>query len=169
MTEDTKAEPLVNIKRENYVTARTASGGKSLHNNDPIATGLAGLNLDELYDIAGKFLAFPVKVKKESCEDVDQLKAAYDSLNVGMQRMNLGNRIRARVTKIDVDNEKAAAKAVADGKEPKQAKSGADKLAGILAPFTKARDKRDADAAAAAEKAAAEKAAAAKSDDKAAA
>lgn len=148
MTEDTNTESdkLINIKRENYVTTRTSSGGKSLHNNDTVANGLAGLNIDELYVIAGKFLKFPLKVSKATVEGIDELETAYGNLNVGMQRMNLGNRIRARVTKIDVDNAKAAAQAVKDGKEPKQTKEGAEKLAGILSPFIKARDKREADA-----------------------
>ena len=147
MSEDTKteSEQLIKIKRENYVTTRTSSGGKSLHNNDTVAQGLAGLNIEELYVIAGKFLKFPLKVSKATIEGVDELETAYGDLNVGMQRMNLGNRIRARVTKVDVENDKTAAAAVKDGKEPKVTKSGAEKLTAILAPFIKARDKRDAD------------------------
>lgn len=169
MTEDTKTETeaLIKIKRENYVTTRTSSGGKSLHNNDTVAQGLAGLNVDELYGIAGKFLAFPMKVSKVAIEDLDGLQSAYGNLNVGMQRMNLGNRIRARVTKIDVENVKAAEADVKAEKPVKERKSGADKLAGILAPFIRARDKREADAEKAAVKAAAEKAAAAKTAEKA--
>ena len=147
MTEDTKteSEQLIKIKRENYVTARTSSGGKSLHNDDTVARGLAGLNIDELYAIAGKFLAFPLKVSKATIEGVDELETAYGNLNVGMQRMNLGNRIRARVTKIDTENVKSAAADVKDEKPVKERKSGAERLAKILAPFIKARDKRDAD------------------------
>lgn len=146
MSEDTnESEKLINIKRENYVTARTSSGGKSLHNDDEVARGLAGLNIDELYAIAGKFLAFPLKVSKAAIEDVDELEVAYSGLNVGMQRMNLGNRIRARVTKIDVENIKAAAEDVKNEKPVKERKSGAEKLVKILGPFVKARDKREAD------------------------
>jgi len=160
MTEEntTESEALIKIKRENYVSTRTSSGGKSLHNNDDVAQGLAGLNVNELYVIAGKFLAFPLKVSKKTIEDNDQLQAAYGNLNVGMQRMNLGNRIRARVTKIDAENVKAAAQDVKDEKAPKDRVSGADKLAKILAPLIKARDKREADAVKAKEKAAADKA-----------
>ena len=163
MTEEakTESEALIKIKRENYVSTRTSTGGKSLHNNDDVAQGLAGLNIDELYQIAGKFLAFPMKVAKAAIEDIDELQEAYSKLNVGMQRMNLGNRIRARVTKIDVEIAKADAAAVKDGKEPKVSKSGADKLTGILSPFVKAAAKREADAAKA-------KAAAAKEAEKAA-
>jgi hypothetical protein len=164
MTEEaTDSEALIKIKRENYVTARTSTGGKSLHNNDDVAQGLAGLNVDELYQISGKFLAFPLKVSKVAIEDVAELESAYEKLNVGMQRMNLGNRIRARVTKIDVENGKAAEADVKAEKPVKERKSGADKLATILAPFVKARDKREDDeakakvaAAAAAAKAATE-------------
>jgi len=137
---DEKEVPLVNIKRENYVTASTASGGKSLHNDDIVARGLAGLNLDALYEIAAKFLAFPLKVKGKTVDTIANLADVYDSLNVGMQRMNLGNRIRARVTKIDTEAAKAADKAKADGKEPKATKSGSDLLATTLVPFIKVRD-----------------------------
>jgi hypothetical protein len=157
MTEEaTDSEALIKIKRENYVTARTSTGGKSLHNNDDVAQGLAGLNVDELYQISGKFLAFPLKVSKVAIEDVTELESAYEKLNVGMQRMNLGNRIRARVTKIDAENAKAAAADVKDEKPVKERKSGADQLAKILAPFVKAAAKREADATKAKEAAAKE-------------
>ena len=160
--EATETEALIKIKRENYVTTRTSTGGKSLHNDDDVARGLAGLNVEELYVIAGKFLAFPLKVSKVVIEDLDSLETAYSDLNVGMQRMNLGNRIRARIGKVDAENVKAAE---ADEKAEKPVKdriSGADKLAKILGPFIKARDKREADAEKAVAKAAKEKATAAK-------
>ncbi len=156
-TEDApKSEPLVNVKRENYVTARTAAGTKSLHNNDIVANGLQGLTIDDLYVIFGKIMKFPIKVRAESCDNVDAVQAQYAHLNVGMQRMNLGNRIRGRVGAIDEANLKAEVKAKADGKEPKEALSGEAKLAKVLAPFIKAREKREAEATKAREKAIAE-------------
>ena len=148
-----KTDPLVNVKRENYVSARTAAGTKSLHNNDIVANGLQGLTIDELYVIFGKYMKFPIKVRAESCADVDEVQAQYAHLNVGMQRMNMGNRIRGRVGAIDEANLKAEIKAKADGKEPKSTLTGEEKLAKVLAPFIKAREKREVEATKAREKA----------------
>lgn len=169
MTEEaTESEALIKIKRENYVTTRTSTGGKSLHNDDTVARGLAGLTTEDAYAIAGKFLAFPLKVSKKAVESLEQLQDAYSGLNDGMQRMNIGNRIRARVTKIDAENVKAAAADVKAEKPVKERVSGADKLAKILAPFIKARDKRDAEEKVAKDKAAAEAAKNAEKAEKAA-
>lgn len=169
MTEDTNNDDaLIKIKKENYISTRTSSGGKSLRIDDAVAQGLAGLDLTALYQIAGKYLAFPIKVSKATVEDVEALEAAYGNLNVGMQRMNIGNRIRARVTKIDAENVKAAEADVKAEKPVKERKSGEDKLTTILAPFIKARDKREAEEAKAKEKAAKEAAKTAAKAEKAA-
>lgn len=68
----------------NYVKAKAPGGGTSLNNGDAVAEKLQGKDLDEVYTIAAKAL---------KCE-VKELKAKYGKLNVGMQRMNLGNRLR---------------------------------------------------------------------------
>lgn len=64
---------------------KTAGGHQSVDCNDKLASKLRGLSLDEVYAEASKMLNEPVKA----------LKAKYEHLNVGMQRMNLGNRMRA--------------------------------------------------------------------------
>ncbi len=64
---------------------KTAGGHPSVDSNDKLAVKLRGLTLDEVYSEASKVLNEPVKA----------LKAKYEHLNAGMQRMNLGNRMRA--------------------------------------------------------------------------
>ena len=61
------------------------SGHTSLDCGDAIAQRLRGMALDDLYAEAAKVLA----------EDEKALRARYAKLNPGMQRMNLGNRMRA--------------------------------------------------------------------------
>jgi len=64
---------------------RTASGRPSIDVGDRAAALLRGKSLDEVYEIAGEVLE----------EAISDLRARYEHLNPGMQRMNLGNRIRA--------------------------------------------------------------------------
>lgn len=64
---------------------KTAGGHASVDCNDPTAEKLRGKDLDAVYAIAAKTLKEP---------EAD-LRKRYKHLNVGMQRMNLGNRIRA--------------------------------------------------------------------------
>lgn len=103
-------EPAVKINRDKYVATRTASGAKSLSNGDEVAILLEGLPVNALHDIADK--AF---------KDND-FRERYAKLNKGMQRMNLGNRLRGWITKRDEAN----LKLVADKKDPK--KSGMEAL-----------------------------------------
>lgn len=63
----------------------SASGNATMDNGDALAKQLRGLELDEVYSQAAKVLG----------ESVSALRAKYEHLNVGMQRMNLGNRMRA--------------------------------------------------------------------------
>lgn len=67
-----------------YTKAKSASGSMSLNNGDEVATKLAGKDLKDVYDLAAKATG----------ESVNALKAKYGKLNIGMQRMSLGNRIR---------------------------------------------------------------------------
>lgn len=64
---------------------KTAGGHVSVNNGDELATKLLGKDLDFVYAHAAKLL----KV------DEAELRTKYAHLNVGMQRMNLGNRMRA--------------------------------------------------------------------------
>ena len=105
MTEENQveAEATVEGKTEikpdttNYVKAKSASGSASMNNGDSVATVLQGMNIDEISTIA---------VALTGQED---LATRYTHLNVGQQRMNLGNRIRGAVSKFDKANEKLEA------------------------------------------------------------
>lgn len=76
------ADHVVDLSK--YVPVTSANGNSSLDNGDDVATKLRGKELGEVYTIVAK--ATDVSVK--------QLKANYGHLNVGMQRMNLGNKYR---------------------------------------------------------------------------
>lgn len=145
-------EALVDINRERYGASRTASGGKSLSNGDEVAKALEGLPLTALFEVADKLF------------EGNEFRARYSKLNTGMQRMNLGNRIRGFISKRDSDNEKAA-KTV--GGKAKLA--GIDAVTKAVAPYRKEADKALADAKADKEakaKATAEKKAAAEAKKK---
>jgi len=108
MANEEKAKT-VNADLSKYVKTKAASGAVSVNNGDDVAVLLNGLNLDELYEIANTF-----------CEPKEPFD--YSKLNGGMQRMNLGNRIRGAVTKHgkQIDRDRAAAeKAEKNFKEPK--------------------------------------------------
>jgi hypothetical protein len=64
---------------------KTAGGNPSVDSGDKIAIRLRGKTLDEVYKEAAEALG----------ETQKELKAKYAHLNIGMQRMSLGNRIRA--------------------------------------------------------------------------
>lgn len=68
---------------------KTPGGNASVDINDKLANELRGLTLDQVYSKASKVLKEPV----------DALTAKYAHLNPGMQRMNLGNRMRAAQAK----------------------------------------------------------------------
>lgn len=63
----------------------SAAGNATMDNGDALARKLRGTDLDEAYAQAAKILGVTQK----------ELRDKYGHLNVGMQRMNLGNRIRA--------------------------------------------------------------------------
>jgi hypothetical protein len=136
MTEDTKTSVAPDTSK--YQKVKSASGGASLNNGDEVAQALTGATLDEVYRLASKALGETQKALHEK----------YDHLNEGMQRMNLGNRIRGAVGKMNTAEEG----------------SGTEFLAGEGAFIREAVAKREE--AAAAEKAKAEKAAKAKAEAK---
>lgn len=61
------------------------SGNATMDNGDALAKKLRGAALEDVYAEAAKVLG----------ESVSALQARYKHLNPGMQRMNLGNRMRA--------------------------------------------------------------------------
>lgn len=83
-----KSTDALRLKAPEYVhdkEHKTAGGHVSVHNGDAIAVKLLGKDLDTVYAAAAKALK----------EDEADLRAKYAHLNPGMQRMNLGNRMRA--------------------------------------------------------------------------
>lgn len=72
------------VDLSHYAKVKSASGNASLDNGDDVAKKLRGAELDDVYKAASKLLKEPVPA----------LKAKYKHLNPGMQRMNLGNRMR---------------------------------------------------------------------------
>lgn len=94
---EVEVEDKVHInKKETYIAAVSAAGKKSVNNGDEVAAALAGIEIHDLYKVAANFL------KSGSKHDVgiteDELNEKYGHLNVGMQRMSLGNRLRAACT-----------------------------------------------------------------------
>lgn len=113
---------------ENYVKGRSGSGKRTMRTNDPIAEALDGFELDEVYAAAAKATG----IKRTELEE------RYGHLNPGMQRMNLGNRIRGVVAKADKEH-------ASDNSKP----TGESILAEATAKGRAAADKRAADADAA--------------------
>ena len=62
----------------------TVHGNRTIDINDKVAQQLRGTDIKEMYQIAAKALG----------ESVRTLRAKYGHLNIGMQRMSLGNRMR---------------------------------------------------------------------------
>lgn len=126
---------------KDYTPSKTASGSQSRHTGDAVANALVGLTLAEVYGLAAEVMEV----------EVSELEDKYGHLNDGMQRMNLGNRIRGEIGKINrqCEKDRAAKKIVGP--------SGEALLEEFVAPYHEARDKRDTEAAEAKAKADAEK------------
>ena len=62
----------------------TVHGNRTIDIDDKVAKMLRGSDVKEMYQIAAKALGEPVRA----------LQKQYGHLNIGMQRMNLGNRMR---------------------------------------------------------------------------
>lgn len=139
MTEQQKTR--IAPSTEKYQKAKSASGSMSMNNGDRVAVALVGLALAEVYELAAEIVTAEAKPVA-----VADLQAKYAHLNDGQQRMNLGNRIRGTLNRIDKNYDAAKAK----GEEP--GLSGDTYLATLVEPFRQAADSRRA--AAEAEKAA---------------
>jgi hypothetical protein len=87
-------------KRADY-TVTKVEGRRLIDNNDEVATKLRGLDLDSVYAACAKETGTPEK----------ELRERYQHLNVGMQRMNLGNRMRGGKKEPKVAKPKAEKKA----------------------------------------------------------
>lgn len=78
---------LLAVRSKSYIRDgehKTAGGNVSIHCGDAAAQKLLGKSLDECYAIAADICE----------EDEGVLRSKYGHLNTGMQRMNLGNKIR---------------------------------------------------------------------------
>lgn len=76
---------------ENYVKGVSGSGKRTMRSKDVVAEALDGFTVEETYRVAAEMTDTPAK----------ELQTKYGHLNVGMQRMNLGNRIRGAINKQD--------------------------------------------------------------------
>ena len=85
-TSDDAVRLAPDLSRYHHSDIKTPSGRKTLDVGDDTAVLLRGKTLDEAYALTAKALK----------EDEHELRARYAKLNPGMQRMNLGNRLRAK-------------------------------------------------------------------------
>jgi hypothetical protein len=141
-----------------YSKARSASGSMSQHNGDIVANSLRGMSVSQVASVAAGLIPDAT---------LEQLLAKYEHLNIGQQRMALGNRIRGAIARINRTNNALVAKTV-EGEKPPAVVCGEDRLVTLSKPIRKevedSEAKTDAEAkkkAEATKKAAADKAAAA--------
>lgn len=69
---------------------KTPSGRRTIDCADPVAEKLRGMDMEQVYVAAAETLN----------TTAEELKERYKHLNIGMQRMNIGNRIRGAVAKL---------------------------------------------------------------------
>jgi len=77
---------------EKFVTGKTKDGFRYIDNGDDVAEKLRGLHIEEVYSVVAATLGLKAK----------ELKAKYEHLNVGMQRMALGNLMRGHLKNAEV-------------------------------------------------------------------
>jgi hypothetical protein len=103
----------------------TASGRKHIDIDDDVAKILREKTLDEVYSYVAKVCDVTIK----------SLKERYENLNLGMQRMNLGNKLRAAM-RAAAESSKDVADMKGNKKAPakKADKAPAKKVAAKKAP-----------------------------------
>lgn len=91
---------------EQYESGKLDDGTRYIDNGDNVGQELRGLVLEEVYGVVGR--ALKASGKKIT---IKGLKEKYEHLNPGMQRMVLGNMLRALYRKQEEvsDNAKKAA------------------------------------------------------------
>ena len=89
----------LDMYRGGYQDTVSASGNKSLHNGDGVASKLAGMEPRDVVAMAERLL--------DMAEG--SLWTKYQNLNKGQQRMNAGNRIRNAVKRGDITAEQVEA------------------------------------------------------------
>lgn len=95
----------------NYVVGKgtTASGRATIDRDDVVARKLRGMDLEEIYryvaDVLFELNITTVGAGKNKTEcGYGDLKDRYHHLNVGMQRMNLGNLLRGAMKRLNMEN-----------------------------------------------------------------
>lgn len=81
--------------RAGYVDTVSASGNRSLHNGDDVASTLAGMEPRDVVILAEMVLGM----------EAGELWNKYQNLNNGQQRMNSGNRIRNAIKRGDITSD----------------------------------------------------------------
>ena len=131
---------------ERYKSGQSASGKRTQHTGDDVANTLNAMTLQETAEAGAAILGTDAKAL------IDQYATTKSGkpMNQGMKRMNIGNRIRAAVARLEKDERGAGTAALtkASAKQVKARDSRISKLA------------EEAKKAAAAKKEAAKKAAA---------
>ena len=143
-------ERLLNPNMDHFVKGlgETKSGRDTVDIDDQTAKDLRGKDIKEVYNIVARKLADGDGFKDKAGKVHTSIKAieaalhtAYDHLNLGMQRMNLGNRMRAA-------NKAPAKKTTPAKKDAGKAKAPAKKAAPKKAAPKKAAPKKPAKKAA---------------------
>lgn len=124
-------ETQIDLSRYFVSDQKTPSGRKTIDCNDEIGVELRGMAIDRVYEIAAERLE----------TTVDALRSQYGHLNVGMQRMNLGNRIRGA----GPAKQKEAAKLQRAAEREEAAQARAIERARIEAEKAEAKRLRDAE------------------------
>lgn len=104
----------LSVDLDKYSKVKGSDGKATLDIGDDTAKVFRDMDINEQYSYASKVLGVTAK----------ELRAKYQHLNPGMQRMNLGNRVRAALAKGD-DTTKAPARAKAKTKTTAKAKAPA--------------------------------------------
>lgn len=84
---------------QNYAKAKTTKGKPTKHCGDFTASLMVGLTLDQVYQLAARITE----------GTPETLRQRYGHLNLGQQRMNLGNRIRGALKRFEEEDPKSAA------------------------------------------------------------
>ena len=105
-----------NATRKEYEKSnvKTASGARSISNGDTVAKALNGLTVEQLEKVAKR-------------ADIEDRFKGWNKLNPGMQRMNLGNVLRAQIKNGDVKAKATIAEAAKMDREVVGAKKPAKK------------------------------------------
>lgn len=105
---DKEAKVVPDMTRYTVGKGTTVTGRKTIDIDDYVADKLRGLDLEDIYNYVAAVLAelnveyIGTGSKKMHC-GLGDLKARYNHLNVGMQRMNLGNLLRGTMRRLGME------------------------------------------------------------------